>query len=287
MRSEFTAVNIRIYSQLPEAIRVRQRSLRRSYGKLWETLLKDAQNAGQLRADIRIKLLRQFLLGALNWTVEWFDAEKHSVKILADNCTKIILDGIVIGPSSADWKKLKVIGKQRNEIGLSQTKSDRTREDIMKAAARLIRDRGYVASTLRDIAAENGMKAGSLYYHFRSKDEIIAAILEQGLQEAQCAVENAVFAVKSGEEHRAKISAAVHAHLSVLLGSSEFNSVNVRVYSQLPLSIREQHQPLLRQFLLGALNKAVEWFDPDRHSVDAAAARCTKLIFDGICVKSK
>ncbi len=313
-RSEFTAANIRIYGQLPEAIRNRQRPLRRAYAKLWETMLRDAQMAGQLRADIRIRLLRQFLLGALNWTVEWFDVEKHSVEALVDSCRKIILDGISTGPSVETLKLRKPRAKPLEEAGFRKSKSEHTREEILKAAASLIRNRGYTASTLRDIAAANGMKAGSLYYHFSSKDEIIAAILERGMDEVNGAVRGAVIAVEGDGNHLAKISAAVHAHLSVLLGESEFISANVRVYSQLPLEIRESHQPLrrayakywealladaqdggqlrkdiqirlLRQFLLGALNRTVEWFDEERHSIDAVSTRCTKLIFDGICVK--
>ena len=75
------------------------------------------------------------------------------------------------------------IAARQSESGQSPTKFDRTHEVILKAAARLFCEKGYAASTLRDIAASAGMKAGSLYYHFNSKEEMLDAILDQGVRE--------------------------------------------------------------------------------------------------------
>src|SRR5258705_10454366 len=52
-------------------------------------------------------------------------------------------------------------------------KSDRTRTSILDAAARLFARRGYTDTNLSEIAAEAGMKAGSLYYHFESKEDLV------------------------------------------------------------------------------------------------------------------
>ncbi|HRA78085.1 MAG TPA: helix-turn-helix domain-containing protein [Burkholderiaceae bacterium] len=43
------------------------------------------------------------------------------------------------------------------------SRAEGTRSEILRAAARLFRDRGYQATTLRDIAAIVNMKAGSIY----------------------------------------------------------------------------------------------------------------------------
>ena len=53
-----------------------------------------AQEAGELRRDVKIVPLRQFVLGALNWTVEWFDTNRYSVDELADRAAKLVLEGI-------------------------------------------------------------------------------------------------------------------------------------------------------------------------------------------------
>src|SRR5258706_5394285 len=56
-------------------------------------------------------------------------------------------------------------------------KSDRTRSSILDAAARLFARRGYTDTNLSEIAAEAGMKAGSLHYHFESKEDLVYEVL--------------------------------------------------------------------------------------------------------------
>jgi AcrR family transcriptional regulator len=49
--------------------------------------------------------------------------------------------------------------------------------ELLQIAADLFADRGYVATTVRDIADEAGILSGSLYHHFDSKESMIDAIL--------------------------------------------------------------------------------------------------------------
>ncbi len=94
--SDYTSANIRIYGQLPERIKKRHRPLRRAYAKYWDDMLVDAQRAGEIRPEILIVPLRRFILGAMNWTVEWFDARKSSsVQELANRTTLLIFNGIL------------------------------------------------------------------------------------------------------------------------------------------------------------------------------------------------
>ena len=75
-RSEFTSANIRMYGQLPQEIRERHRPVRQKYAAAWDHCLKNAQGKHVIRSDFKVVPLRLFLIGALNWTVEWFDPEK-------------------------------------------------------------------------------------------------------------------------------------------------------------------------------------------------------------------
>lgn len=50
---------------------------------------------------------------------------------------------------------------------------------LLEAASRLVLLQGYNRTTIDDIARESGVKKGSVFYHFRSKEEIGLAILEQ------------------------------------------------------------------------------------------------------------
>lgn len=50
---------------------------------------------------------------------------------------------------------------------------------ILREAARLFREKGYRASTLRELARRSGVKGGSIYYHFTSKQEILYRIMDE------------------------------------------------------------------------------------------------------------
>ncbi|MCF8061846.1 MAG: TetR/AcrR family transcriptional regulator [Deltaproteobacteria bacterium] len=50
---------------------------------------------------------------------------------------------------------------------------------ILQEAARLFREKGYRASTLRELARRSGVKGGSIYYHFASKQEILYRIMDE------------------------------------------------------------------------------------------------------------
>jgi TetR/AcrR family transcriptional regulator, cholesterol catabolism regulator len=54
------------------------------------------------------------------------------------------------------------------------------REEILDVAARLFQN-GYLATSLDDVAAEIGITRPALYYYFRSKEDILAAIYERAV----------------------------------------------------------------------------------------------------------
>jgi AcrR family transcriptional regulator len=56
--------------------------------------------------------------------------------------------------------------------------ADQTRERIVTAAARLFYNEGIRAASVDAIAEKAGVTKKTLYYHFRSKDELVAAYLE-------------------------------------------------------------------------------------------------------------
>src|SRR2546423_14729896 len=56
------------------------------------------------------------------------------------------------------------------------------REELLALAARLFAERGFRATTVRDIADAAGILSGSLYHHFDSKESMVDEILT-GFQE--------------------------------------------------------------------------------------------------------
>ena len=57
------------------------------------------------------------------------------------------------------------------------------RQELLELSARLFAERGYGATTVRDIADEAGILSGSLYHHFPSKEAIVDEILSTFLDE--------------------------------------------------------------------------------------------------------
>lgn len=56
---------------------------------------------------------------------------------------------------------------------------ENTKEAIIYEALSLFSDRGYEGVTMRDIASSVGIKASSLYNHFKSKEDIFNSIIEE------------------------------------------------------------------------------------------------------------
>ncbi|WP_042379215.1 TetR/AcrR family transcriptional regulator [Streptacidiphilus melanogenes] len=65
----------------------------------------------------------------------------------------------------------------------SQSASPARRREILETAARVFAEQGYNATTVRKIADEAGLLAGSLYYHFDSKESMLEEILSGFLDE--------------------------------------------------------------------------------------------------------
>jgi AcrR family transcriptional regulator len=57
------------------------------------------------------------------------------------------------------------------------------REKLLRVCARLFREKGFDGTTIRDISAAAGMHSGSPFYHFPTKQEMLVAVMEEGLAE--------------------------------------------------------------------------------------------------------
>ena len=87
-----------------------------------------------------------------------------------------------------------------------------TRDRILDTAEALFAERGFAATTVRDIASAIDLTAASLYNHFSGKDALYAAVLERGLRPLVEVLENL-----SGREHeRSELDATLGAAMAHL-----------------------------------------------------------------------
>ena len=64
-----------------------------------------------------------------------------------------------------------------------QEQGDRSREDILDAASRLMAARGFDGTSISALAKESGLPASSIYWHFGSKEGVLMAVMERGAEE--------------------------------------------------------------------------------------------------------
>jgi AcrR family transcriptional regulator len=98
----------------------------------------------------------------------------------------------------------------------SEINDDNRREALIQAAARLFNRQGYQGTSVRDIASATGMRSGSPFYHFASKQDLLFEATLQGLAPALAELE----AIWSGKGSTlARFRAMVRTHLGQLLGT--------------------------------------------------------------------
>lgn len=93
-RSDYTAANIINYGLSPENVRTRHHTHREAYGDCWRKLLQDARDAGEIGTHVDLSLLRLFLIGALNWSHEWYRPDLKPIDEMAQEICDMLFDGV-------------------------------------------------------------------------------------------------------------------------------------------------------------------------------------------------
>ncbi|MGI9030405.1 MAG: TetR family transcriptional regulator [Ilumatobacteraceae bacterium] len=127
------------------------------------------------------------------------------------------------------------------------TKSARTRARILDAAAGVFRQQGY-AARLSDIAERAGIQTGSLYYHFGSREELLAEILRLGIENAWDHVRTAVDALPPDAAPIERVAAAIRAHTMAVLELSDYASAQTRIVGQVPPILASAHRREQRRY---------------------------------------
>ncbi len=164
------------------------------------------------------------------------------------------------------------------------------RQALISAAAQLFHRKGYDATSTREIAAQVGMQAGSPFYHFGNKQDLLLAVMVEGMKQAFERQHTACMTLQDGQTARERLRVLIRNQFDVLLGpDSDF--IPVMLYEWRSLSAEQQHTitqikddyeavwtPVLqdlhdsgqlqasvglaRLMIFGALNWSVQWYEP-------------------------
>jgi len=162
------------------------------------------------------------------------------------------------------------------------------RRALIVGAAKLFRRKGFAATSTRDIAAAAGMQSGSPFYHFKSKQALLYAVMDEGMRSA-LERQARLLAHAAAADAAGQLRVLVRNHFEVLLGSGsdfipvmlyEARSITPRQHTALAALQGAYEAPwvpvlealhasgrlkaevkLARLLIFGALNWSAQWFD--------------------------
>lgn len=212
--------------------------------------------------------------------------------------------------------RIKPTGTQAAKAGASATprKSDRTRQRILQAAARVFRDRGYSGTRLTDIAEAAEMKAGSLYYHFESREALVEEVVLEGVRRTMEAVRERFRSLPPDAAPLRKLEAMIETHLQFVLLQGDISSASIQLIWQIPQEIRERtlavqraygamwrqvleaardagdiradlNLSAIRMSILGALNWAADWYHPSGATPRQIARDIVAMVLHGLTTR--
>jgi AcrR family transcriptional regulator len=94
IHGDFALASRRVIGEMPLALRRKHDAMRAEYGEYWQSLLEEAAQHDKFRDDAHLGLAQMFLMGALNWSNEWFDPKKKSPDEIAVIFSAILFDGL-------------------------------------------------------------------------------------------------------------------------------------------------------------------------------------------------
>ena len=160
---------------------------------------------------------------------------------------------------------------------------------IIAVAARRFEETGYPGTSLRDVAAEVGIKQASIFYHFPSKEDLLAKVMEGTII---ALIERQSAALQNAEDALAKLRSLIAVELDAYLARRPGESIGTLIHEwrhlgdahrQALLVLRERyeapwkavldtchakghirgHPRIARRLLNGAFAWTNYWYRPD------------------------
>jgi AcrR family transcriptional regulator len=181
-------------------------------------------------------------------------------------------------------------------------------EELLSAAVRLFRQRGYHATSMQDLAEAVGVQRGSLYHYITAKEDILWEIMERAMERLRAGVASAS---RSPGSAAGRVREAIAAHLTTAAQiKDELTILHVELKSLSPrrrrtmVAMRDGYERMFRTLvrdgiaagefrrvdekaavfaILGACNWFTQWFDPGGAAGHQAFAETfSSLFLDGL-----
>jgi TetR/AcrR family transcriptional regulator, cholesterol catabolism regulator len=107
-----------------------------------------------------------------------------------------------------------------------------SRQEILRAAARLFQQQGYDATSMNDVAAALKLSKGGLYHHFQSKDEILFNLMSHAMDITE---ERVIAPAKLIPDPEERLRTVIRRHIAVVLSERD-REITVMLHENHPLS---------------------------------------------------
>jgi AcrR family transcriptional regulator len=124
--------------------------------------------------------------------------------------------------------------------GAANSRYQHQRREAIRSAASVFAEKGFHGASTRDIAERMGIKQGSLYYYFSSKEEALGEVCLFGIEDYVHRMERIA---TSDQPFEAKLMATLTSHLSSYREKNEA----LKVYNDERLYLPEEKRKLLKQ----------------------------------------
>ncbi len=191
---------------------------------------------------------------------------------------------------------------------MSESLTTNRKEQLLEVAAKLFKQRGYAATSMRDLAAELGIEAASLYHHIKSKEEILETIcfdLAAKFSNAIAEVNDIYF---NAEE---KLRMAIKNHVQIITQNTNQSAVFLQEWRNLSepqlgefMKLRDAYENGIRVILKDGMNEDVfddvdekfasltilstvnwinEWYNPNgKMNAEEIAKKLSDFILGGL-----
>lgn len=164
-------------------------------------------------------------------------------------------------------------------------RGEHKRRLILEAAGDLLAANGYAATSLADIAEAADTFAGSLYYHFESREALAVEVLTSGIDAAFEHNRAALAAAPSDASSRDRLGVALSAHVSFILEDNTAALAAFRSFAHLPPKVAEPVGEAHRRYL----DHFAELFDAaaaDGVFDESVSPTAVRMLVTGIAVSA-
>ena len=193
--------------------------------------------------------------------------------------------------------------------GAASTANDSRRTEVILTAARLFRHNGYERTTVRELADAVGLRSGSLFHYFRTKEEILVAVMANGIQSV---IDEGQALMARHAQPAERLERLFRLHMASLISGVGGDAMHAMIYEWRSLSpqARAQVQELstayeqlwhraindavtsglvqgdaaiIRKHVLGGMNFTVRWYRPGgRLSADEVIEQMLRAALPGL-----